>query len=365
MMNRWNLPGPQMFISSIGSALRDGCNVVSAAPAQGAVGLAEALRCHFADDGWMASGPYQDEPVNPLDLLYAVMNVCDEDSGRRSISTLLSSMEAGALVIIDGVGHDRWSEWKSFLADYEAASRGLPRSDRPLLLVVTVGVGLADLGQEAVALKMFPWQNIIGEFDVMLFVMGSLRTRARQASRVRLLARIIARLSLWDLELAEQLAGCDETMLFEPVKALRWSAETFVSDTALAASWESGGLMLFDDVPQEHSLLILADSNKHEKLRMRLWEAQASDLFPLIETKRHELAKQMRPFIKAPIRLGEETFCDIDELEIGQLAYLARVWNIKAPIRNSTEMLRRYRNKLAHMEPLSYSEANDPNLHAV
>ncbi len=358
-MNRWDLPGPQTYIESVEKALRDGSNVISATPTRGLSGLGEALRCRLVDDGWSVSGPFQDGSGNPLDFLYQVLDVPDTGSNRRSISEMLSILEAGQLVIIGPVFRERWGEWKMFLSEYEAASRGVSRTERPLLLVVTCGVPLADLGHDGVALKIFPWQNVIGELDMMLFVMTSLRTAARRPRSVRLQARIIARLAMWDLDLAMHLATCDEELLFEPINALQWAVETLQPDMDMAATWDSGGRMLFDDIQQEHSYLLLADSSSQEKLRLRLWEAQASDLFPLFEKKRHELAKQILPFVRIPIRLGEETFNDIDELEIGQLAYLAHSINLKSSIRKQAETLRRLRNKLAHMEPLSHSESYD------
>jgi hypothetical protein len=294
-----------------------------------------------------------------LDLLYQELEVPDTGSNRRSITALLSSLEAGALVIIDPVFSERWVEWKMFLAEYEAASRGVSRSERPLLLVVTFGVPLAELGHDGVALKILPWQNVIGEFDMMLFIMARLQTASRRPRNVRLLVRIIARLAMWDFELAMQLAVCDEELLFEPIKALQWAVEILQPNTDMKATWDSGGRMLFDDIQQEHSYLLLADSSIQEKLRQRLWEAQASDLFPLLEKKRHELAKQILPFVRIPIRLGEQSFNEIDELEIGQLAYLANSLCLKSSIRKSAETLRRLRNKLAHMEPLSHSESYD------
>lgn len=196
----------------------------------------------------------------------------------------------------------------------------------------------------------------------MLYVLESLRNGARKAGKARFLARIIARLTLWDFELASQLAMTDERLLFEPIDILRSMAELLPMPSGLDANWETGGLMLFDDVPLQHPYLLLADPSKHEMLRRRLWEAQASDLLPLLETRRHYWAQQLRPSIRVPIRLGEQSFSDIDELEIGQLAFLARQFSLKAPIRHATDTLRRCRNKLAHLEPLTYSEAFDDNL---
>lgn len=120
--------------------------------------------------------------------------------------------------------------------------------------------------------------------------------------------------------------------------------------------------MLFDDVRLQHPYLLLGDSSKHELLQRRLWEAQVSDLLPLLETRRHYWAQQMRPLVRLPICLGDQSFSDIDELEIGQLAFLAKQANLRAPIRQATSNLRRYRNKLAHLDPLSYSEVFDDDL---
>jgi len=358
-MNRWNLPGPLTYLASVKKTLRDGINIISATPIHGLSGLGETLRCQLADDGWSVSGPVPDGLGNPLDLLYQALDVPDAGSNQRSIAALLSSLEAGALVIIDPVFRDRWGEWKMFLAEYEAASRGVPRSERPLLLVVTCGVPLDELGNDGVALKILPWQNVIGEFDMMLFVMAHLQTTSRLPRNVRLRAKIIARFAMWDFDLAMQLATCNEELLFEPIKALQWAAETLQADLEITATWDTGGSMLFDDIQQMHSYLLLADSSSQEKLRLRLWEAQASDMFPLLEKKRHELAKMILPFVRFPIQLGEQSFNEIDELEIGQLAFLAHSLSPKSSIRKSAETLRRLRNKLAHMVPLSHSELHD------
>lgn len=364
-MHRWRLPGPQGYIAGVVRALRDGFNVVSATPAHGVSGLGDALRCILTDEGWMISGHFQDSPLNPLDHLYSMMEIPDQDLTRRSISTLIAGLETGTVVIIDGIKRSHWAEWKQFLSAYEAASRGVPRSDRPLLLAVVEGTPVSELGRDCAALRILAWQNVVGEFDVMLFVLESLRNGARKPGKARLLARIIARFSLWDFELANQLAMTDERLLFEPIDCLRSIAELLPAPEILEASWETGGMMLFDDVPLQHPYLLLADSSKHILLRRRLWEAQASDLLPLLETRRHYWAQQLRPIIRVPIRLGEQSFSDIDELEIGQLAFLAKQCNLKASIRHATETLRRYRNKLAHLEPLAYSEAFDDALEAA
>lgn len=361
-MHRWRLPGPQGYIASVVKALRDGFNVVSAVPAHGVTGLGDALRCNLTDEGWMIVGHFPGGSVNPLDYLYSMMELPDQDLTRRSISSLLAGLEPGAVVIIDGIQRIHWPEWKQFLAAYEAVSRGVIRADRPLLLVVVEGTPVLELGRDCAALRILPWQNVIGEFDVMLFALDRLGNPTNRSTKVRLLARIIARLSLWDFELASQLVATDERLLFEPIDCLRSISELLPAPDGLDSSWETGGLMLFDDVRLQHPYLLLGDSSKHELLQRRLWEAQVSDLLPLLETRRHYWAQQMRPLVRLPICLGDQSFSDIDELEIGQLAFLAKQANLRAPIRQATSNLRRYRNKLAHLDPLSYSEVFDDDL---
>lgn len=362
-MDLWNLPGPKSYLERLAKALRDGFNIVSAIPANGVSGLGNALRNFLGEEGWMIPGCFlANGKSNPLDQLYTMLEVPDHGLERRAISTLIASLEPGGIIIINGIKRDHWPEWKQFLATYEAVSRGVSRSNRPLLIAIVEGTPISELGRDCAALRIFAWENVVGEFDMMLFVLSFLRTETRKPGKMRFLARVIARLSLWDFELASQLATSNEKLLFEPIEVLRLTVEALPPSETLEATWEAGGVMLFDDVSLQHPYLLITDASKHEMLRRRLWEAQTSDLLPLIETKRHYWAQQLRPHIRSPIRLGEQIFEDIDDLEIGHLAFLVKKHNLKAPICRAIDTLRRYRNKLAHLEPLAYAEAFDTNV---
>ena len=362
-MNRWSLPGPRGYFSDVAKSLRDGYSVISAIPVCGVSGLGDALRSFLSDEGWMISECCPNSEWCPLDQLYSVMGVPDSNMTRRTIPTLIAGLEVGSVIIINGIKRCQWSEWKQFLSAYEASSRSIPRLDRPMLVSIVEGVPLSEVGRDCAALRILAWQNIIGEFDVMLFALSFLREKAtKQGRKIRLLARIISRLALWDLDLAYQLAMSEEKLLFEPLQILRSTAEILPPTECLDTRWESGGLMTFDDVSLQHSYILMNDQSKHEMLQRRLWEAQASDLLPLIESKRHYWAQQLRGSIRIPIRLGEQNFSDVDELEIGQLAFLASQNNLRASIRQPLDKLRRYRNKLAHLEPLDYVEAFDDDL---
>ena len=130
----------------------------------------------------------------------------------------------------------------------------------------------------------------------------------------------------------------------------------------LAATWEAGGTAKFDGLDVEHPLLLLQDESRHGILIERLWQAQAGELLPLIELRRREWVNRMRSQVKQPITINETLVTDLDELDIGQLAFVANSQRMNGTISQATEKLRRYRNKLAHIETLDYAEAFDPDL---
>ena len=96
---------------------------------------------------------------------------------------------------------------------------------------------------------------------------------------------------------------------------------------------------------------------------MRLWAAQASEMLPTIELQRRALALRMRDHLPMPIRLNDENVKDLNDVEIGTLAFLACKYNLRNSIIQAANRLRRFRNKLAHLEPLNADEALELNSH--
>jgi hypothetical protein len=62
------------------------------------------------------------------------------------------------------------------------------------------------------------------------------------------------------------------------------------------------------------------------------------------------------------IEIGDEQISDIDDLEIGQLAHVARICRLSPSIQQKAEKWRKLRNKIAHLEPLSADEALDSDI---
>lgn len=358
----WELPGPSSFIDKAIDALRDGHNLVLPTPARGVQELAEILRMRLADDGWRVAGPFDVADRNPIDQIYAWLDIEDSDATRRSVGTLREKLGPGQVVIVQGIDSDRWGAWAHFMTEYEAASRVVSKFDRPLVVAVVSGVPLSGFLERAPALLTTPWQDVIGELDLLIFVREGMRNRHYEGSKGKLLSRIVAKLALWDFELAEYLVSIDERKLFDPVVALTAASNALGWVDVPAATWEAGGKIRFDGFDLEHPFVLLADKSNHGVLTERLWQAQAGELLPLIELRRRYWVTRMTPLVKLPITVNDSGVNDLDDLEIGELAYVARSKKLNSTIQQATETLRRYRNKLAHIETLDYVEAFDPDL---
>lgn len=364
-MNRWSLPGPAHFLRLAAEALREGQNLVLATPVHALGGLCGALEHHLHNEGWRVAGPVADDASDPVDQIFASLGLDDGGASRRSVSLLRQRLEPGQAVLVRGVGPVGWPAWKRMLEEYEVASRGVSSFDRPLLVVLTEGVPMSALPGRAAALKVLPWQDVVGELDVLLYATNTLRERGTLDHQSKLVARIIGRLALWDLTLADNLLDQRPAELFRPAEIVRLASVAAEYAPQLQMNWESGGLQRFDGVELAHPFLVLAGGDRSGELAMRIWAAQAAEILPALELHRRELARRMRTMVSVPLHLGDEQFFDLDDLEIGQLAHLAVTRRLSHSIRQTADKWRRLRNKLAHLEVLEASDALDAELLSI
>ena len=361
-MDWWALPGPAHFVAKAIENLRDGHNLILPTPVRGVPELAETLRRNLLDEGWRVVGPFDNEEKNPIDQIYGWLEIEDSEATRRSVGNLRRKLEPGQVVIVQGINAGHWGAWQHFMTEYEVASRVVAKFDRPLVVTVVTGVPLSRLPERSAALLTTPWQDVVGELDVLLYVREAMRSKRYDGGKGKLLSRIVAKLALWDFQLADYLAGVDERQLFDPVLALSAAADALGQADDLVATWEAGGKIKFDGRELEHSMLLLRQPLEQGRLVERVWQAQAGELLPLLELSRRHWVQRMLPVVRWPICLNDANITDLNELEIGQLAYVARSQKLSPAIQQATEKLRRYRNKLAHIEMLEYSEAFDPDL---
>jgi hypothetical protein len=364
---KWpSLPGPANFISDVVDQLRDGISVIVAAPTHAPGEMATVFAETLRRDHWSIETGAVDGQTDPLRWLTELLYLEPEQWVGWSVEKLFKKLPDGRAIVIEGVTASTWEPWRSFLMDFEVASRGHASGLRPVLLVVVRGVPRKRLQAPGAALALRTWHGVFGELDTLIYVDQRLRAIQKPARHHKLLVRLIAALALWDLDLADFLMTQPEQELFEPktvLQAGRYALHR--EDTPIGAEWECGGVDQFDGVEMVHSFVLLDQGDKKLELARRLWSAQAAELLPLIELRRRELAKGLERHVKCPFWLGgDRQVRSLDELEIGPLAHVARTNAVDPALRDRADRLAEYRNTLAHLQLLGSSEALDSRLHA-
>lgn len=204
---------------------------------------------------------------------------------------------------------------------------------------------------EDVALRLLPWRNVVSDLDILLYTTRKLRARSLPGGKRTLLAGTIAKLAVWDPAVVDRLAEArpEEVLLPEPL--LRELAEERGWTPATSRSWWEGTVQQVDGRDQVHSSL-LAFQDPEGVLRYRMWSAQAGVLLPLIEERRQALVRRFRNLLAR-----HDPTQDPWEMEIGSLAFCLRNLPVDPRARSVANQLRRLRNELAHLQPLSPAEA--------
>lgn len=331
-------------------------------PAHGMGDVPRALEMMLDHDGWKVAPAVVDNRNDPVEQLFSSLDL--DDGGRRRTTSLLRELlEPGLVVIVRKVGPGSWPEWKLFLTEYELASRSVGEAERPLFLVFTEGVRLSAMPERAVALRVLACDNVLGELDTLLFVTSLLRKSGRADYKMRLVARMICRLALWDLSVAQFLVGRNPEELFSPEQVLTEALRALGMPPGLQRTWESGGLQTFDDISCAHPFLVVSEGDARRELTMRLWAAQATEVLPALELQRRVLIHRMRGLVPVPIVVDGTRYDDLDRMEIGPLSHVAHTCSLGRGIRHTAEKLKRLRNSLAHLEALNATDVFDEELY--
>lgn len=368
MMDRWSLPGPAAFLRQALDALADWSNLVIACPCVDVVevhdGLERALR-HWGRE-WRVGGPLPATTAHPIDVLADALDLRREGDALLTPAALVERLRDYDIVLVQGLDAGNWHAWRTFLVEYEQAVRGVSAFQRTVLVAVVGGVPKEQMCKRAPALRTLAWDGVVGELDVLTYVAMSRRRRGAAVDRrERLISRMVCRLAAGDLSLAEALIGLEDRQLFDATAAVRQTGITR-RQQGQPNRWEMGELATVDGEPVVHSAVLARDGDGEGVLSMRLWAAQAAEILPALEINRRWLAQRMRASgLRMPVQLGDQIVDDVDNLEIGQLAFLARQKRLSSDIQRLASKWRHVRNKLAHLEPLSADEALDQELLAL
>ena len=197
---------------------------------------------------------------------------------------------------------------------------------------------------------------------MLLYVSALLRKRSAIDSRTKIVSRIVAKLALWDFSLADQLVEQKAADFFSPNDLIGKLAAIGEVTSILERTWESGGLQKYDGVEMLHPFVLAKDSVLAPIITKRVWAAQASELLPMLELQRSALAKRMQRLVPKVLNVDGEIVKDLDDLEFGQLALVARQHKLGKELTRLTTKWQVFRNRLAHMRLLEEHEALDTEL---
>jgi hypothetical protein len=249
------------------------------------------------------------------------------------------------------------NKWITFICDFDSSVRNISIFDRPLLLIIISGVSFESINVPGVAVKIFPWNNILGDLDIQVYVNLKYPYHKSNNKFIRnLYCRVICNLALWDIKLADYLISIEPSHLLNPFPILYSAIHDMPHLSVLKQDWISGGEMYFDGSKLSHSFLIKDEIDLNKEISSRIWSAQASILFPLIEKYRRIIIHKYKSSININ-NVSDFYIEDIYDLEIGALSFLINKSKFNNSLKNKVNKLRVIRNKLAHLELITYDEA--------
>ncbi|WP_284077273.1 hypothetical protein [Herbaspirillum aquaticum] len=364
-MKWYTLPGAANFIDDVIRQMREGVSIVVATPSFGQPNLEDAFVEALKHANWWPERATIDSHEDPLRWLTDELYLEPAQWVGWSAESLCSQLRAGQLIVIDGVTELNWDDWRTFLRDFELASRQRPSEERPVLLVFVRGVPQKRLQIAGAALAICIWSGVLSELDILIYVDQRLSYQRKRSRHHKLIVRQIAALALWDLELADYLVDQPEYDLFDIQLVLNAARGALGRDKELVGrNWESGGLDQFEGAEMMHSFSLLDSGDPERELQRRVWTAQAAELLPLIEIRRRELIRSLDRHISCPFWIDSKRKIEsLDELEIGSLAYVTQTHRIQGELRDRAEWLAHCRNVLAHLGLLDNQDALDSRLY--
>lgn len=362
MTSVWALPGPSAFLDRIRDSVTEGRSVVLGLPAHTPSGIESAVR-KVIPDAWLWTHIKADPARIPAEQLAAACAIdlrCLPSDAPRELLKFDGFL--GRVIWVEGVEGGLVSQWCDFLGSYEASCRNVGAASRSPIIVSLTQDDACKVPSNEIALSGFRWIDVLGYVDALLYASINLSKTSHSPTRQYLMASVVARVSLWDIEVADRLLKSRPEDMLAPYAVLDEIGRDrgWISDTEIL--WEKGTLGSVDGVSRPHSAICMLSGNQAEVDR-RVWVGQASVLLPLIEERRLELLAHVRPFLSLPVQTEFGVISDPRDLEIGQLAHQVRRSGAEAKLKAKVERLRLARNKLAHMEPLETAAALHEVIH--
>jgi hypothetical protein len=256
-------------------------------------------------------------------------------------------------VSIEGLRSEQWPAWRTFLSDYEQVCRNVDQLQRTLFFA-QMDSEWDPAPVEDVCLAVFSWDDTLDETDISLFAARQLISKRLAPLERRLIISLLSELSLWDTVLCVQLANHSLETLIVPERQLQTFAHQRGWTAAIprAQWWNFGIEASVVGFRQKHSAF-LALLGEERALGQRIWRAQLRVVFPAIEELRLALLPCLKPQLRFPLATASGLVHEIEELEIGEIAYhLQKTRSVDPEIRRLVHLLKDLRHALAHLEPI-------------
>ena len=359
-MNIWDLGGPRRFLEGIHDCLRNSQSVVLGQPSHTTNhdGLRYALESSVDKAGWSRASTIDasaSADLVPGDLLALGLGIDigqEHATGRR----LCELMTPNQVCLVDGVGEGHWPAWREFLVDFTRATQSKTTWERPMLVVLVNGVGPDALKLNAPSAKVVLFDDVLNEIDALTYAMERIQASPvadNLSSRRKLvMANMVAKIALWDLDLADRLVELGELGVHQPGQLLDalWQESPW-SQEGGQPQWARGQKAKMWGISALHSVQCVESSPV--TIDKRLWSGQAAQLMPLIEVIRAANLNRCARFVNLPVMTPAGMCRHIEDMEIGALAHNIRICKDADPqLVGLLNMLASARNLLAHATPL-------------
>jgi hypothetical protein len=362
----WTLPGPSRFVDRVVKDLRQSKNVVIGLPNLIPDGIRQATQQRVKKSSWRWCRVTPQPEYHPLDQLYETLT--GESTTEQHVDHFdLAKHDRvrGTIAWIDLGVSETPETWVKCMKTYADSIKRL-EPDSPLLLIGVLQSDHASVTPNGKPhLSVRTWRNVIRVVDVRNVVERELRKRSFNPTQHQLAVETIARVALWDLQLAAQLAFCSLAEITDPFDLLEDYAHAQQWSVDQEARWEDGTHSRLFGEPQTHSALCVLQGNL-QVVERRIWAAQTGVVLPFLEARLRTLISRLDP-LPPTWTTTNGTREKIVKRENYELSHVAEILSEDGAADDLTRLVRRLkdmRNRLAHLESLRPADLEHLSLKA-
>lgn len=333
-MKAWELPRPRAYIEEIVSELSRKRNVAIALPAADESWFFEGIRKSLDDLNGRDLKIFEVAGREPRDVLGELLGESFiVDDPRALTEALRDYVDTRVFCIVD-LGERDLKAWTQLVSSYIKENQNRPDDTVPFLLVLPDRM-------TAPGLNLLAPRDVARAEDAVLLATINDAVPSANRNEARLRACIAGVLAQWDLSCATELAQESLDRLCSPIPLLRDIALRRGWHPSNPPDWAQGQISSSGELHSAWCAIL----GKGDIIMRRLWSAQATILFPLLEEKRQVLLKQYARYLPTP---NSETV-----LELADIDDKLRICGAPKEFSDESRRARYIRNDLAHLECIS------------